>query len=114
MGNYEIDTIFYFCPNEQTYASQKNSISPRTIVFVEDSKKIYKNQICYGSNMSEDDIKNIIQNLITNNEIEGIAGANGKDGKSAYDLAKENGFTGTLADWLDSLHGSDGQDGQDY
>ncbi|WP_334185077.1 hypothetical protein [Novosphingobium sp.] len=34
-------------------------------------------------------------------------------GKSAYDLAVENGFTGTEDDWLDSLKGNDGRDGVD-
>lgn len=29
----------------------------------------------------------------------------GKDGKSAYDIAVENGFQGTVQEWLESLHG---------
>ncbi len=33
----------------------------------------------------------------------------GKDGKSAYELACEEGFTGSLADWLDSLSGMIGK-----
>lgn len=35
----------------------------------------------------------------------------GKDGKSAYEIALANGFEGTEAEWLDSLHGKDGADG---
>jgi|GEM_PF-5242917 len=31
-------------------------------------------------------------------------------GKSAYELARENGFAGTEREWLDSLKGSNGQD----
>lgn len=34
-----------------------------------------------------------------------------KAGKSAYELAVENGFTGSLVDWINSLKGSDGNDG---
>ena len=34
-----------------------------------------------------------------------------KAGKSAYELAVENGFTGSLVDWINSLKGSDGTDG---
>lgn len=30
---------------------------------------------------------------------------NGKDGKSAYDIAVENGFEGSEKEWLDSLKG---------
>ncbi len=37
----------------------------------------------------------------------------GKDGKSAYDIAVEHGFTGSETDWLESLKGSDGKDGVD-
>lgn len=36
---------------------------------------------------------------------ETIAGAGALKGKSAYELACENGFKGTLTEWLDSLRG---------
>ena len=35
-----------------------------------------------------------------------------KDGKSAYDIAVENGFTGSEAEWLDSLKGASGVNGE--
>lgn len=35
----------------------------------------------------------------------------GEDGKSAYDIAVENGFEGTEAEWVESLKGRDGVDG---
>ncbi len=34
-------------------------------------------------------------------------------GESAYELAVKNGFTGTEAEWLSSLHGANGEDGED-
>lgn len=37
-----------------------------------------------------------------------IQGKPGKDGKSAYELAVENGFDGTEKEWLESLKGKDG------
>ena len=40
-------------------------------------------------------------------------GANGKDGRSAYEIAIENGFVGTAVEWLESLKGRDGIDGKD-
>ena len=43
---------------------------------------------------------------------QGPAGADGADGKSAYDLAVENGYTGTVAEWLASLVGEVGAAGQ--
>lgn len=39
----------------------------------------------------------------------GTAGPKGDEGKSAYDIALENGFTGTEQQWLDSLKGGEGR-----
>ncbi len=41
------------------------------------------------------------------------AGVNGKDGLSAYEIAVENGFVGTVSEWLKSLKGADGLPGND-
>ncbi len=38
-------------------------------------------------------------------ELGNIRGEQGEDGKSAYELAVENGYEGTLEEWLDSLYG---------
>ena len=38
-------------------------------------------------------------------------GGSGGSGASAYDVAVENGFIGTVEEWLASLKGSDGKDG---
>lgn len=40
-----------------------------------------------------------------------VPGLPGKDGKSAYEVAVDNGFTGTEKEWLESLKGKDGKDG---
>ena len=37
----------------------------------------------------------------------------GGNGKSAFEIAVENGFVGTEAEWLESLKGKDGVDGKD-
>ena len=39
-------------------------------------------------------------------------GIDGTNGKSAYDLAVEKGYSGTLDEWLASLKGSNGNDGK--
>lgn len=39
--------------------------------------------------------------------------AQGSNGESAYEIAVDNGFSGTESEWLASLKGADGQDGQD-
>ncbi len=43
----------------------------------------------------------------------GTNGKNGENGLSAYELAVQEGFTGTLTEWLNSLKGADGKDGAD-
>lgn len=43
-----------------------------------------------------------------NISVEGVAG---DDGKSAYEIAVDNGFSGTEAEWLASLKGQDGNSG---
>lgn len=45
--------------------------------------------------------------------MEGGEGVVGKDGKSAYEIAVENGFVGTESEWLESLKGKPGKDGID-
>lgn len=52
-------------------------------------------ELCY-----EDVIKYVIENVLK-----------GDPGKSAYELARENGFSGTLQDWLDYLVGPVGPQG---
>jgi hypothetical protein len=42
---------------------------------------------------------------------DGAAGADGADGDSAYEIAVANGFSGTEAQWLASLVGATGADG---
>ena len=37
-----------------------------------------------------------------------VPGLPGKDGKSAYEIAVERGFVGTVDEWLESLHGQNG------
>lgn len=49
--------------------------------------------------------------LATKDELKDISttvGKPGKDGKSAYEIAVEHGFSGSEDDWLKSLHGKDG------
>lgn len=44
-------------------------------------------------------------------DLSGAAGMQGPEGKSAYEVAKANGFEGTVTQWLASLHGKDGSPG---
>lgn len=40
-----------------------------------------------------------------------VAGPKGDAGSSAYEVAKQNGFTGTVTEWLESLKGAPGTNG---
>ena len=58
-----------------------------------------------------------IVSLTTVFSLAACQGTEGKPGKSAYEIAVDNGFEGTEQEWLDSLKGADGvgtpgQDGQ--
>ena len=46
--------------------------------------------------------------------IAGAGGIQGKDGKSAYQIAVENGFRGTELEWLASIKGEKVDPGNDY
>ena len=43
--------------------------------------------------------------------LDNSGGGTGKNGKSAYEIAVENGFIGTEIEWLESLKGQPGKDG---
>ena len=45
--------------------------------------------------------------------VDSKAGTSGSAGKSAYEIAVDNGFVGTETEWLESLKGSDGKNGKD-
>lgn len=47
--------------------------------------------------------------VATKKDLEDIGSSPGPSGKSAYEIAVENGFEGTMEEWLDSLKGSEGQ-----
>ena len=48
---------------------------------------------------------------VSQGEVSGETITLGADGKSAYELAQENGFVGTLSEWLASLKSADGEKG---
>ena len=54
----------------------------------------------------------VLNSLATEDEQEQEGGQPGKDGKSAYELALEAGFEGTIEEWLASLKGDKGDTGE--
>ena len=59
--------------------------------------------------LTPDDVKEISDKVLEQVE----AGTKGEDGKSAYQIAVDEGFEGSETDWLASLKGADGRNGID-
>lgn len=55
-----------------------------------------------------DDTTSVWTDLVALTDLTGANGAAGTPGESAYDVAVDNGFVGTEAEWLASLKGADG------
>ena len=60
-----------------------------------------------GKGLSSNDFTTALKNKLETMRI----GTDGRDGKSAYEIARENGFTGTKEEWLESLKGQKGDKG---
>ena len=57
-------------------------------------------------------VKITAPNVATKQDLEEITLTPGPDGKTAYEIAVEQGFVGTETEWLDSLVGTPGEDGR--
>lgn len=86
-SNYLIQSIEYFKSNGKS-----------------DSVKTY--DLIYENDKLSTAIMNDL--LFYHGIIGGGNGVVGVDGKSAYQIAKDNGYTGTESEWLESLKGLDG------
>ena len=60
----------------------------------------------YAKDIEFDDGKNL-QEKLNNGELGGGSGS-GVAGKSAYEIAVDNGFVGTETEWLESIKGAEG------
>ena len=74
-----------------------------------DAKTSDKTSVSSGS--GDEDALVIFYNDGSTKEITGATGSGGQDGKSAYEIAVENGFSGDVNAWLASLKGAKGDSG---
>ena len=67
-----------------------------------------------GKGLSTNDFTNELKAKLENLKqgLDGDKGEKGEDGLSAYELAKQEGFNGSLTDWIKSLKGEKGEKGQ--
>lgn len=71
-----------------------------------DQERLYESYVLYAQAAGDE--------VLSYQEwLDSVRGAAGEDGKSAYEIAVENGFEGTEEEWLASLKGQDGKDGAD-
>lgn len=63
--------------------------------------------------LTENPVTVDLSNYYTKEEVDAKIPEIGADGKSAYEIAVENGFVGTETEWLASLKGAPGKDGAD-
>ena len=88
------------------------SVTRIGVAYAEDSVANISGSYFFGtSTTGAADVVNGVLALLIGPE--GKPGLLGPEGKSAYDVAKANGFTGTEAQWLVSLTGKDGDSAYD-
>ncbi|KQN33625.1 hypothetical protein [Sphingomonas sp. Leaf38] len=56
---------------------------------------------------------NLVSDPTQDDALRGLAGKDGTDGASAYQIARAAGYGGTLTQWLASLRATDGKNGAD-
>ena len=67
-------------------------------------------QACFSNKSTLDKLSESENNLLFNGK-EIQSGGVGADGKSAYEVAVNNGYTGTEQEWIESLKGEQGEKG---
>ena len=88
------------------------SVTRIGVAYAEESVATINGSFFFGtSSSSAGDVVNGVLALLIGPE--GQPGLLGPAGQSAYDIARENGFTGTQAQWLVSLTGSNGDSAYD-
>lgn len=69
---------------------------------------VIKSGYCEGETPPEP-TQNVYEQIL--DRLDNSGGGTEKNGKSAYEIAVENGFNGTESEWLESLKGQPGKDG---
>ncbi len=98
-NNKTVGQLYQFC------VSGISSDSPNLFICAgkDDNGYVWKD-LSYM--VSQENVKQVLDKYLEDNSVSG-----GVDGKSAYQIALDNGFEGTQQEWLESLKGANGKDG---
>lgn len=88
----------------------KDGLDGKSFAF-EDLNEDQKEQLKGNPFTYEDFTEEQLATLKGKDGINGKDGNDGSNGKSAYDIALDEGFVGSHSEWLDSLKGKDGEQG---
>jgi len=107
---YDLDNI----PEYRVYEKQRqeNELERQS----EEEKRMANENERKDNEMTRKNYYNDIKEKVDNGEFngkDGMDGEKGDTGLSAYEIALENGFSGTKEEWIVSLHGVDGTNGKD-
>ena len=109
LKTYETQTDANLNEKFQTYSASTSSDINRMF---DDSDRTSKGKIDgYISQIEQRRIAGEFNGSDGYTPVKGIDYFDGVNGKSAYQIAVDNGFIGTEAEWLASLRGADGKDG---
>lgn len=111
-----IKGIFINVPTKQAFQNELDlgNIKFTQIAFIKDTKEIWTQGVFYqASSFTFNEFKNFLGQISREDLPQWlINNLKGDPGKSAYELAQENGFEGTQEEWLVSLKGPKGDTGQ--
>lgn len=102
---------YFYCDSDEDITNLPTSISKGIKQDVDTSAN---NECSIGSKckaLSTNTIYILNSNNIWTAQVSAGGGTSSQNGKSAYQIAVEYGFDGTIEEWLESLHGEDGEDG---
>ena len=102
-GKKPLDSRSIFKTIADMKAYSENYLPPLAICQNEEDGKTYT----YNVNNEVDETLGKWREFTSGGSGSGVAG------KSAYEIAVDNGFVGTETEWLESLKGADGADGKD-
>lgn len=101
------DRLSFFIPRALVTPKVISGNTPSSTTLANLRFEFKDNAIIANVIVPEEQIQEVVEEYVEEHHDE----FKGDDGKSAYEVAVDEGYTGTEEEWLASLHGADGEDG---